>query len=93
MDANRWYDPVTGTYTTWDNDSGYIPVFIGIGGTVSLASAASMERIALLGSGFTLSGGSIILTGEDGGVCDCGFLGGGRIADIDRRSRRRFRHV
>ncbi|NLS97836.1 MAG: cadherin-like domain-containing protein, partial [Planctomycetaceae bacterium] len=63
MSAGCWYDPATGARATWDNAAGQTAVFAGTAGTATLASAASVDRIEFLTAGYSISGGSITLTG------------------------------
>jgi len=85
LSADCWFDPTSGTHTSWNNQAGGIAVLWGSAGTVSLASGVTVDEMALATSGYTVSGASITLVGEGGEISVAGGRDedGGGNADAD----------
>ncbi len=66
--ANCWFDPTTSTYTTWTAGNNKVAVFKDAVGSVTLPSAVDAAGIVFQTSGYTLSGGTITLTGAGGSI-------------------------
>ena len=62
---NCWFDSATDSHTTWTNGDYTVAVLDGTGGTVTLSSSVTVDRVLFRSTGFTLnsSGGSITLSG------------------------------
>jgi autotransporter-associated beta strand protein len=68
--AADWYDPAIGADVAWDNASGETAVFSAAAGTVAIDSGISAGEVDFATSGYTLTGGSLAISGS--GTIDVG---------------------